>query len=72
MTWTIDPQSGVVSHSEGYRELTWDEFQRQEWPPCPHCGQRLDVEGIACGTFDGSTKYIPGNVACPTGHDPQG
>lgn len=67
MTWTMD-ESGVITHSDGHKQLTLAEFQRQAWPPCPSCGTRVDVSPVAVPDRSSlETSYIPGRVACPRG-----
>ena len=45
---------------------TWAEFQDQAKPPCPVCGDALDVDAIS-GQRGADTYFIPGRIRCLRG-----
>lgn len=70
MTWILDRDTGQLTHSDGYREMTMAEFGRQDWPPCPVCATPLKVEPVDASSRDSVERvYIPGNVRCVRGCD---
>lgn len=69
-TWSLDPDSFVPSRSDGKAMFTGSEFDRQAWPPCPVCGDPIEVDAIPTPTLDGGeTMFITGRVRCWRGCD---
>lgn len=54
------------------RLYTWEEFVTQDWPPCPVCGQEVDVDAHPSPDYGTRvTRYTRGRVRCPRGHTPE-
>lgn len=72
--WTIDENfnfdEGERDGAHGRSGYTWAEFCAKTPPPCPGCGDPVDITPIYCR--DGSERdlFIPGTVRCLNGCQP--
>lgn len=68
----IDPRTlRLVGLPDRVDARTWDSLR---WPPCPACGQTVEVEYIEIGTLaddPANRPRIPGPWSCPSNCDPR-
>lgn len=71
--WTINADfrfnEGIRDGAHGKSGYTWDEYCAKTPPPCPGCGEPVDVEPIRTGGL-GPDLFIPGAVTCSNGCQP--
>lgn len=53
------------------RAVTGEQWREMVWPPCPKCGEAIDVDRIDVTEFGQMVRhYIPGRWECPNECDP--
>lgn len=72
--WTIDADfrfnGGERDGMHGESGYTWAEFTAKARPPCPACGDPIEVAAVECRDGDGRNLFIPGSVSCRNGCQP--
>ena len=54
------------------RAVTGEEWRRMVWPPCPKCGETIDVDRAEVTEMGQLVRhYIPGRWECPNECDPR-
>lgn len=62
------PTFRLLGLPERFIENTADSLQL---PPCPVCGQTIEIDTIEITAFGGPRTFIPGPWECPSGCDPR-
>jgi hypothetical protein len=73
-TWTINPSTLLLESEDGIasRTFTGEQWQSQQWPPCPACGLTIRVTPIKAQTSrDSLPVYTVGSWGCLNGCDPR-
>jgi hypothetical protein len=66
-TLALEPEDEQVGHI-----FTAQDWQAQEWPPCPVCGTTINVAQVDVQTSqDPVPTYIMGRWQCPNNCDPR-
>lgn len=71
--WRIDPDTLNLTNPDAPGIYSADEFDAQQWPPCPECGSTVHVDRIY--TPDGHhdpRPYLIGKWHCPSECKPRG
>jgi hypothetical protein len=69
--WEIDPETFLLT-GVGGGPFTGQEFEAIERPPCPVCGDTIDVAQISVrASGQRFPSYVPGSWQCPQGCDPR-
>lgn len=72
--WRINPNSRDLEPVEGRHPgtFTGQDIRAQDFPPCPVCGDTIDVDFINVqGYADQFPKFLMGRWGCPNDCDPR-
>lgn len=68
----IDLRTLDVVLPHGKTMITGEEWRNMAWPPCPKCGETIDVDRLEVTKFGQRVRhYVPGRWECPNECDPR-